>query len=119
MRNSLNRYRLVFEFLIFVLPELVRIFELVVFIFEFLIVLLPPIFEFIFALLLVVVMTALVLLLVTTAVLLLFVRVALVLLTTPLDSVPPHAEKASAAKIIPNPKLYNLTLMVPPQIHLT
>jgi hypothetical protein len=37
-------------------------------------------------------------------------------LTTPLDSVPPHAEKASDAKIIPNPKLYNLTLMIPPQI---
>jgi hypothetical protein len=64
-------------------------------------------------------MTALVLLLTTTAVLLLFVRLALVVLTTPFDSVPPHAEKASDAKIIPNPKLYNLTLMVPPQIHFT
>jgi hypothetical protein len=64
-------------------------------------------------LLFVVVITAFVLLLVTTAVLLLFVRVALVELTTPFDSVPPHAEKASDAKMIPNP---NLTLMVPPQI---
>jgi hypothetical protein len=45
--------------------------------------------------------------------------VALVELTTPFDSVPPHAEKASDAKIIPNPKLYNLTLIIPPQIHLT
>jgi hypothetical protein len=94
------------------LLELVRIFEL-------LMVLLPPIFEFMFVLLFVVVITALVLLLVTTAVLLLFVRLALVVLTTPFDSVPPHAEKASDAKIIPNPKLYNLTLIVPPQIHLT
>jgi hypothetical protein len=99
-----------------VLVELERIFELA-FIFEFVIVLLPPIFEFM--LVFVVVITALVLLLVTTAVLLLFVRLALVELTKPFDSCPPHAEKASDAKIIPNPKLYNLTLMVPPQIHLT
>jgi len=74
-----------------------------------------PELVFIFVLLLVVVTTAFVFLFVTTAVLLLFVRFALVELTTPFDSVPPHAAKASDAKINPNPKLYNLTLIIPPQ----
>jgi hypothetical protein len=76
----------------------------------------PLVFAQRFVAVVLVVLTTVVLLALTTlAVFALFDRLAFVLFTNPFDSVPPHAEKISADKIIPKPKLYNLTFICPPK----